>query len=438
MQDCVAKIRDNKAKLEELRSTLASLGKQALLDRKAQIKQLAREHRDANSLTDEELTESLNEIELLNKQIEEKEKEEEQIKEEIEQLEEQLDKAEEEAEKIKEENQENRGAKLKMENKVNIRQAFAKYILSESTKGARRDAALNDAEKRALGISTTTTSETFVEATGGVDGINNGGLFIPQEVVLDILREDELESPIYRDIVTSSIKGLVKFPYRVSKTGAKTKAELTQTDNENVEWAILSGATGNYTDSIVITFEAEAMAIDEFTDYLIDLIGESMRELLIHDYIYGTGENDHVKGLTYGAIDAKYAAADADKYRANIEAAIAKLPVRKRAGAKIYVAADIFDGITFEKDSNGNYILPVLNGGGLNRISTFPVEVDANLNAGDFIVGNISKWYKANINKEMELGLDVSNQKRIKTYTTHMMVTAAPVPSSIVYGKKNV
>ena len=439
MQECIATLRDNKAKLEELRSTLASLGKQALLDRKAQIKQLAREHRDANSLTDAELTESLEEIELLNKQIEEKEQEEAKIQAEIEQLEEQVKEAEEEAEKIKEENEENRGAKLNMENnKVNIRTAFAKYFLFESTKGARRDAALNDAEKRALGISTTTTSETFTAATSEVDGINNGGLFIPQEVMLDILREDELDSPIYRDIVATAIKGLVKFPYRVSKTGAKTKAELTQTDNENVEWAILSGATGNYTDSIVITFEAEAMAINEFTDYLIDLIGESMRELLISDYIYGTGSNDHVKGLTYQAIDGKYAAADADKYRANLEAAIALLPVRKRAGAKIYLAADIFDGLTFEKNSNGDYILPVLNGGGLNKISTFPVEMDAHLRAGDFIIGNISKWYKANINKEMELGVDISNQKRIKTYTTHMVVTASPVPNSIVYGKKNV
>ena len=437
MQDCIATLRDNKAKLEELRSTLASLGKQALLDRKEQIKKLAREHRDANSLTDAELDESLKEIELLNQQIEEKEREQEQLEQEIEQLEEQVKEAEEEAEKIKEENEENRGVN-KMENNVNIRTAFAKHILFESTKGARRDAALTDAEKRALGISTTTTSETFTEATGGTDGINNGGVFIPQEVVLDILREEELESPIYRDIVTTSIKGLVKFPYRISKTGAKTKAELAQTDNENVEWAILSGATGNYTDSIVLTFEVEAMAINEFTDYLISLIGESMRELLISDYIYGTGSDDHVKGLTYQAIDAKYAAGDADKYRANIEAAIAKLPVKKRAGAKIYLAADIFDGLTFEKNSNGDYILPVLNGGGLNKISTFPVEMDANLHAGDFIIGNISKWYKANINKEMELGLDVSNQKRIKTYTTHMMVTATPVPNSIVYGKKNV
>ena len=49
-------------------------------------------------------------------------------------------------------------------------------------------------------------------------------------------------------------------------------------------------------------------------------------------------------------------------------------------------------------------------------MSSFPVEMDANLNAGDFIIGNIGKWYKANINKTMELGLDVS----IKSVLRHI------------------
>ena len=319
--------------------------------------------------------------------------------------------------------------------KVDIRRAFAKNVLFESTK--RNDAKLTNAEIRALAVSNTTTSSTFVEATENDNGVNNGGLFIPQEVILEILEEEAIESPIFNDIITTSIKGMTKFPYKFSKTGAKKKAELTATDNENVEWKVLSGSTGNYTDSIVLTFEAEAMAIDEFADYLIRLIGESMRELLINDYIYGDGNSDSVKGLTVGAIDGKYATADKAKYRKIIEDAIKLLPAKKRAGAKIYVASDIYDGMTFEKDTNGNYILPVLNGGGLTKISVFPIVADANLSAGDFIIGNLAKWYKANINKQMELGLDVSNQKRTKTYTTHMMVTAIPVPNSFVYGTEN-
>lgn len=402
--------------IQELRDLNLQLT--SLKARKDAIKKQLEEHRDA--VTDEQVNASI--------------KEATEIRDEISKLQEKIKLAEEKAEQ---ENR-NRGEIKIMENenkKVDIRTAFAKYVLFESTKGQRKDAALTDAEYRALGVATTTTSETFTAPSAGADGINNGGLFIPQEVMLDILREESVESPIYNDIITTAIKGKTKFPYMFSKSGAKTKAELEDTENESVEWKILSGTTGNYTDSIVLTFEEEAMAIAEFTDYLISLISDSMRELLINDYIYGTGTDDHVTGITVDAIDGSYANGSTD-YLAALEKAIAKLPVKKRAGAKIYLSSNIFDAITFVKDKNGNYMLPVLNGGGFTRLSTFPVAMDVNLKAGEFIIGNVTKWYKANVNKPMELGLDVSNQKRTKTYTTHMMVTAIPVPNSFVYGKE--
>lgn len=402
--------------IQELRDLNLQLT--SLKARKDAIKKQLEEHRD--SFTDEQIASST--------------KEATEIRDKISALQEKIKLAEEKAEQ---ENR-NRGEIKIMENenkKVDIRTAFAKYVLFESTKGQRKDAALTDAEYRALGVATTTTSETFTAPSAGADGVNNGGLFIPQEVMLDILREETVDSPIYNDVVTTAIKGKVKFPYMISKSGAKVKAELSDTENESVQWDILNGATGNYTDSIVITFEEEAMAIEEFTGYLIELIGQSMRELLISDYIYGSGTGDHVKGITSGAIDGSYANGSTD-YLAALEAAIKLLPVKKRAGAKIYLASNIFDAITFTKDKNGNYILPVLNGGGFSRLSAFPVAMDVNLKAGEFVIGNVSKWYKANVNKPMELGVDVSNQKRIKTYTTHMMVTAVPVPNSFVYGKE--
>ena len=402
--------------IQELRDLNLELT--SLKARKDAIKKQLEEHRD--SFTDEQIASST--------------KEATEIRDKISALQEKIKQAQEKAEQ---ENR-NRGEIKIMENenkKVDIRTAFAKYVLFESTKGQRKDAALTDAEYRALGVATTTTSETYTAPSASEDGINNGGLFIPQSVMLDILREETVDSPIYNDVVTTAIKGKIKFPYMVSKSGAKVKKELSDTENESVKWDILNGATGNYTDSIVITFEEEAMAIDEFTNYLIELIGQSMRELLINDYIYGTGTGDHVSGITKGAIDGSYANGSTD-YLAALEAAIKKLPVKKRAGAKIYLASNIFDAITFTKDKNGNYILPVLNGGGFSRLSAFPVAMDVNLNAGEFVIGNVSKWYKANVNKPMELGVDVSNQKRIKTYTTHMMVTAVPVPNSFVYGKE--
>ena len=253
MTDSVIELRDLNLELESLNA------------RKNAIKKQLAEHRD--TLTDEQIATSTTEAK--------------EVRDAIKSVEEKIKLAQEKVSAENEKNQ-NRSIEKIMEN-VNIRQAFAKYVLRESTH--RQDIVLNDAELRALGVASTTTSETFVAPSASVDGVNNGGIFIPQEVMLDILREQELESPIYRDIVTTAIAGKVKFPYRVSKSGAKVKAELSPTENESVKWDILDGATGNYTDSIVITFEEEAMAIAEFTDYLISLISESMRELLINDYI---------------------------------------------------------------------------------------------------------------------------------------------------------
>lgn len=394
------------------------LEKAALLARKEAIKTALAEHRD--TMTDAEITAQT--------------KDAEEIRTALTEIETKITAAKEAVE-----NENKTRSKIKiMENtipeKVNLRTAFAKHILFESTH--RADAKPTEAEYRALGVANTTTSTTYVAPSGSADGVNNGGLFIPETVMMDILRDEELASPIYNDIRMTAIKGLQKYPYKVSQSGAKTKAELSPTDNESVEWRVLSGATGNYTDSIVLTFEVEAMAIEDFTDYLIGLIRESMRDLIINDFIYGTGTNDHVYGLTHGAIDAKYAASETDT-RKIIEAAIKKIPVRKRAGAKIYLATDLFDAITFEKNSNGDYILPVLNGGGLNRISTFEVVSDPYLNAGDFVIGNLGKWYKANVEKEVTLGVDISNVKRTKTYAVHAMINAVPVPNSIVYGRKN-
>ena len=397
--------------VEELRDI--NLDIDSLKMRKDEIKKKALEHRDA--ITPDAADKALSEAREINTQIDALEDRKKELK-----------------LKIEEENRKEKPIMNENIENVNIRTAFGKFVLSASTK--RADATLSDAELRALGVANTTTSSTFVAPTGEVNGVNNGGIFIPKQIMLDILREKELDSPIFRDIVTTAVEGQANFPYLYSKSGAKKKAELTESENESVEWRLLAGATGNYTDSIVVTFEQLAMSIEEFSDYLISLIGDSMRELLISDYIYGDGNNNSVKGLTVGAIDGTYATADNGDYRKIIEDAIKLLPAKKRAGAKIYLAPDIFDGMTFAKDDLGNYLLPVLNGGGLSKISSFPVEMDSNLSDGDFIVGNLGKYYKANVNKGMTLGADVSNQKRITTYTAHMMVTAVPVPGSIVYG----
>lgn len=436
----LSKMRDLSNEIEELRSQAKRYNKEELIEKKNKIKQLALFHRDDGSASLEEVNKAIAEIEGIDKDIAKAE----EISKDIEKKEKELN---EMRDKYSHLNTKITGGEFKRNmngetEKVDIRKAFAKHILqaSFSKQGVpnlrAKELELSESEKRALGVATTTTSETFVQPTTDVDGINNGGIFIPNSITLEILRDEELISPIYNAIRTTAIKGLEKFPYRVQMTPAKNKAELVSTENKSVNWGMISGRTGNYTDSIVITFEEEAMAVDEFTEYLISLIREGIRDLLIKDYIYGSGEDNKVRGLTYESIKLNYTSAS-NPLEA-LENGIKKMPAKKRAGAKIYVAQDIFDNITFQKDNNGNYILPILNGGGLNKISTFQVEADPYLNDGDFIIGNIGKNYKANVNKAITLGLDVINYDRIKIYSVHAMITATPLPSSFVYGKLNV
>lgn len=318
-----------------------------------------------------------------------------------------------------------------------VRIAFAKMMRNEKpteTETRMYQRALANPSV-ANGQSATTTSTEFIAVTEGSIGINNGGLFIPETVLLDILRDETLDSPILNDVMTTAIRGMVNYPYLVQKTPAKNKAELDQTDSKNIEWAILAGKTGNLTTSIIVTFEALAQTIEEFVPYLMELIRDSMRELLLYDYIYGNGENDSVLGITYKAISGDYAADT--KIQTILETAVKKIPVRKRNGAVIYLATDLHDQIIFAKDSNGDYIRPVFSGVSNDVFGVYRFAHDPALKEGEFIIGNIRKWYKANMIKPMELGLDVSNKKRINEYTAHLMVNAIPVTNSFVHGKKS-
>ena len=320
-------------------------------------------------------------------------------------------------------------------NKTLVRTAFAKLMRGEKPtdeefKMYQRALANPSVEN---GQSATTTSTEFTAVAADAIGINNGGLFIPESVLLDILREDVLESPILNDVMTTAIKGMIKYPYLVSKTPAKKKPELDQTDSKNIEWGILSGKTGNYTTSIIITFEAKAQTIEEFIPYLFELIRDSIRDIIIQDYIYGTGEDDSVVGITKDAIAANYASTAT--IQEILEPAVKKVPVKKRNGSKIYLSTALYDKIMFAKDSNGDYIRPIFTGLQGTLFGPFEYVHEPNLNDGDFIIGNVRRWYKANIIKPMELGVDTSNKKRIDEWSAHAMINAVPVPQSFVYGK---
>ena len=287
-------------------------------------------------------------------------------------------------------------------------------------------------EKRALGVALTTTATTYTAPSAGSDGVNNGGLFIPETVSMEILRDVELESPFLRDVAKTYVRGLISFPYKKSGSGAEWVAEGTDNKLESDEWANLTFTQMELSKTIRITWKLEAMAVEDFINYIVEEVAREMRENLADKPFYGNGTNE-IAGITLEGnnIDAEYAstvnALDA------IKAAIEKLPIRRKAGAKIYLSESMATEIAFMKDDNGAYINNPVNGVGLNSIARYPVEVDPYLKDGDFIIGN-ARWYKMNFNENLSVSKDVIGRSRVNDYTGYCVVGGAPVPNSFVYG----
>lgn len=435
----LSKMRDLSNEIEELRSQAKRYNKEELIEKKNKIKQLALSHRDDGSASLEEVNKAIADIEGIDKDIAKAE----EISKDIEKKEKELN---EMRDKYSHLNTKITGGEFKRNmngetEKVDIRRAFAKKILTESARkfgisGVNISAfALTEAEERALGVATTTTSLEFVQPNEAIDGINNGGLFIPTSVVYELLRDDEIVSTIYNDMNFTAIAGNIQFPYLVQKSAAKKKGELEESEDLSFEWSMITGKTGTYTATVAVTFEVEKMTPDSFIDYLVSLLKEAVREVMGIDLIYGKGEENSVYGITHNAIQYEYSADT--KIMEVIEVATSKIPKRKRAGAKIYMATDIYDAFIRTKNSNGDYMLPVLNYGE-TKITFLGREVleDQLLIDGEFLIGNVKKNYKPNMIANMELTLDTTGKKRLKEYSAHAMMSAVPAPSSFIHGKK--
>ena len=306
------------------------------------------------------------------------------------------------------------------------RSAWAKRLMCKD------ESEFTEDEKRALGVALTTTATTYTAPSAGADGVNNGGLFIPETVSMEILKDVELESPFLRDIAKTYVRGLITFPYKKQGSGAEWVAEGTDNNLESDEWATLTFTQMELSKTIRITWKLEAMAVEEFINYIVEEVAREMRESLAAKPFYGNGTNE-IAGITLTGnnIDAEYESTvnplDA------IKAAIEKLPIRRKAGAKIYLSESMATEIAFMKDTNGTYLNNPVNGVALNSIARYPVEVDPYLKDGDFIIGN-ARWYKMNFNENLSVSKDVIGRSRVNDYTGYCVVGGAPVPNSFVYG----
>lgn len=253
------------------------------------------------------------------------------------------------------------------------RSAWAKKLM-----GLSEDKFTED-EKRALGDAVTTTATTYVAATANTQGINNGGLFIPTDVRMEIMELIEQMSPFYRDIRKLQVNGNVDLPYLFSADDAEWYTELTDTKNEGSEYRNLQLTGWELAKDVVVTWKLEEMAVESFITFIIEELAHKMGVALINAVIYGNGVNKPT-----GVLNGLTAVTTGETPIDNIMDTYKSLSEEARRGAKVYVSTAVKVAMVGYKDENGNY--PFLQG--IDGSDLFAIETEPFLTGNDIIVGN--------------------------------------------------
>ncbi|MBS1362735.1 MAG: phage major capsid protein [Bacilli bacterium] len=293
----------------------------------------------------------------------------------------------------------------------------------------------NENEKRALGVSLTTTAKEYVAATAEKNGVNNGGIFISDNVMYDLLEIETLDSPFLKDCMPTHIKGAVIFPYVEERTlpakTARGKKEGEKADDLAIKWGKMTLAQGNYPLTIEVSMEVLALADDMFAQYILDELRNEMDLLLGDEVLYGSGTNDRIEGVTVSAIKGEY-----ETLAEGIQTAFKSLSKRARKGAKLYISHLTSLNLAFEKDKNGQYLFPIYNQAtGIKSIVQVPVEIEEGLVDDAFLYGN-AKNYKLNFTKATEVYSEVHGKTRVIESTAHLMVAGKAAPNKFYYGTK--
>lgn len=333
----------------------------------------------AEAKNEEELAELRNEVEAINKEVPEQEdpKDGEITQEEERSLiadTKELEKRNKEVSKMTKIG----GKEMEEERKFTIadkeyRSAWAKKLM-----GLSEDKFTED-EKRALGDAVTTTATTFVASTANTQGINNGGLFIPTDVRMELMEIIEEMSPFYRDIRKLQVNGNVDLPYLFEGDDADWYVELTDTVNEGAEYRNLQLTGWELAKDVVVTWKLEEMAVESFITFIIEELAHKMGVALINAVIYGDGQNKPT-----GVLNGLTAVTTGETPIDNIINTYESLSQEARRGAKVYVSTAVKVKMIGYKDENGNY--PFLQG--INGTDLFTIETEPFLQGNDIIVGN--------------------------------------------------
>lgn len=370
-----------------------------------------------------EATEEIEKVEELEAEVELLEQEEEQINEQVEDEKqaEELEKQESNAEEVLKEEKKMEEKRFDLSSKE-YRNAWAKKVMGYSEDRFTKD------ELRALGDAITTTATTFVESGADVQGINNGGLFIPTSIREELMELISHESPIFRDIRKLQVNGNVDLPFLFAADDANWYAETTETANEGIEFKNLQLTGWELAKDVVITWKLEEMSVDSFINFIIDELYNKMGKALINAVIYGNGSSKPT-GITHGLSPVTTGANAIER----VINTFASLSADAKVGAKVYISPSVNLSIVGYKDQNNNY--PFL--AGVPAVGGLTVEVDPYLQNDDIVAGNMRN-YVLNENTPIRIDRESSVKGRKVTYGAYAIYDGKAKPGSFAYGQPGV
>ena len=383
----------------------------------------------ANAKTKEELVQLREQVEAINKEVPEQEETEEKKDGEISHEEErsliadtqeieQRNLDAKEFKIIKEEKEMEEKRKFTIADKE-YRSAWAKKLMGL------KDEKFTEDEKRALGDAITTTATEFVASTEDTQGINNGGLFIPTSVRMDLMELITKQSPIFRDVRKLQVAGNIDLPYLFEADDAEWYTELTDTKNEGQEYRNLQLTGWELAKDVVITWKLEEMAVESFISFILEELANKMGRALVNAIIYGDGVNKPT-GITNGLTAVKTGETPID----NIIATYESLAEEERIGAKAYISSSVKIAIVGYKDKNGNY--PFLQGVASNSLVS--IEQDPYLKNNDVIVGN-PRYYILNEVTPIRVDKEKTVKGRKTTYGGYAIFDGKAKPKAFAYGQ---
>jgi len=302
------------------------------------------------------------------------------------------------------------------------RQMWAKEMLGQSLTSEERDLFnnIND-EYRAF----THTTE-------------NSQILIPKTVAAGIWKRAEEEYPLWADVRKFRVPGNLSMAKSDGNTvDGKWYDEATVVDTDKLGFGQLDLTGCELAKAVQVTWKLKKMALPEFEAYIIREIGDRMGSSLSKAVYEGRGKpgagdtfKPEPRGIKTTLLAEEntpqiinYPVADGVSYK-GLTGLMAALHSSYVNGANIYANnASIWNDLANVVDGQGRpMFISDVQAGGVGRILGRSIKPDAAIPEGEFLVGNVSAGYVANINEDITMYREDHVRERLTDYMGYAIV----------------